>query len=221
MLKHQNAYDRALLQIRNRIGNLAGLVEERLCQAMSSLVQQDNILAGRILQGDDEVDSVVEALERDCLDLILLQQPTDSDLRFLSAATRIGREMERIADYACDIAELTLELKQKVPYFKPLVDLPRMGEMVADMLRQSIKVFLDQDLAGARRVVESDDPVDELFTALLQELTDYMKKGPEYVDQASRLLLVARYLERIGDHVVNIAEMVVFIATGERHPFKS
>lgn len=221
MLKHQNAYDRALLQIRNRLGDLAGLVEERLCQAMSALVNQDNTLATRIFRGDDDVDSVVEALEKDCLDLILLQQPTDSDLRFLSAAMRIGREMERIADYACDIAELTLELQEKVPFFKPLIDLPRMADLVADMLRQGTKAFLDQDLAGARRVAESDGPVDQLFIALLQELTDYMKKGPEYVDQASRLLLVARYLERIGDHVVNIVEMVVFIATGERHPFKS
>jgi phosphate transport system protein len=220
MVKHLNSYERTLIEIGQRLSEMSGLVGNRLSDAMKSLVNQDGALAELIIRGDDEVDAREENLEMECLELISLQQPIDHDLRFLAAAMRIARELERIGDYACDIAKLVVGLTSKTPYFKPLLAIPRMAELVREMLEKSLKAYLEKDLGLARQLDDDDNQVDELFLILVAELTGYMKQGPEYVDQASSLLLVTRYLERIGDHIVNIAEMVLFTETGERHPFK-
>jgi phosphate transport system protein len=219
-MKHLNTYEQALIAIRNELVEMSDLVGKRFTLAMRSFVEQDDQIAAQVIAGDDEVDFLEESLEMESLEIISLQQPMDRDLRFLAAAMRIIRDLERIGDYACDIAELTLNLRNKAPYFKPLIDLPQMADLVFDMLRRSIKAYIEKDLAIARKMDDFDNQVDQLFVKLLTELTDYMKKGPEYVDQASSLLLATRYLERIGDHVVNIAEMIIFAETGERHPFK-
>ncbi len=220
-MKHLNAYDKALIEIHRRILTMSELVGASLKEAMDSFVSQDIAKAKAVIDGDEAVDTLEEALEMDSLELISLQQPMDRDLRFLAAAMRISRELERINDYACDIAELTLDLQPKMPFFKPLVDIPHMAELVQEMMSKSLEAFTKHNSSLARQLDSDDDQVDSLFISLLKELTGYMKKSSEYVDQASSLLLVARYLERIGDHIVNIAEMVIFINCGERHPFKS
>lgn len=221
MVKYFNAYDRALQQIGVKLDQMSQLVRNRLAEAMKSFVEQDDQTANAVISGDDEIDALDEAIEMESIDLISLQQPVDADLRFLIAAMRISRELERISDYACDIAEAILTLKEKGPFFKPLVDLPEMARLVQDMMRKSLKAHLGKDLTAARQMDDDDSEVDQIFQLLLNELMDWMKKGEEYVDQASIILLVARYLERIGDHIVNISEMTIFIETGERHPFKS
>lgn len=215
-----NAYDRALIEIGNRLLTMSELVSKYLSEAMNSFINQDAVKAKEVIDGDEAVDAMEESLEMESLELISIQQPMARDLRFLAAAMRIGRELERINDYACDIAELTLGFEKKVPFFKPLVDLPRMAELVRGMMQKSMKAYIEKNITLAGQMDQDDDAVDQLFVILLEELTGYMKKNAEYVDQASSLLLAARYLERIGDHIVNIAEMVIFTDTGERHPFK-
>ncbi len=219
MPKRLNAYDRALIIIKDELLAMSRLVGIRLNEAMCSFIEQDWERAQTIVAGDDEIDLFDESIEQKALELIPLQQPTDYELRFLTAAMRIGRELERIGDYACDIADATLQLSRG-PFFKPLVDLPRLGELVQMMMSKSLRAYFEKDLSTARQLDDDDGEVDSLFIALLEELTGFMKRDPEYVDQASMILLVARYLERIGDHVVNIAEMCIFVETGERHPFK-
>lgn len=221
MVKHINAYDRSLIEIGKHLLEMWGLVEKRFSEAMNSLIRQDEKMAQIIITGDDDIDTREEELEKECLELISLQQPTDDDLRFLTAAMRIGRELERVGDYSCDIAKLVLGLNPNTPYFKPLMDLPRMACIVQDMLKKSIKAYFEKNIKLAGQLDDDDNQVDQLFHTLVVELTNYMKQGPEFVDQASSLLLATRYLERIGDHVVNIAEMVIFSETGERHPFKT
>jgi phosphate transport system protein len=220
-MKRLNAYDKALIEIDNRLLALSESVNKYLGEAMSSFVNQDIEKAKAIIDVDEKIDALEESLEMDSLELISLQQPMDRDLRFLSAAIRIGRELERINDYACDIAELIIDLQPKTPFFKPLVDLPHMAELVQIMMRKGLQAYTKRDVSLAKQLDNDDDQVDQLFELLLKELTAFMKKGAEYVDQASSLMLAARYLERIGDHIVNIGEMVIFTETGERHPFKN
>ncbi|HBK67952.1 MAG TPA: phosphate transport system regulatory protein PhoU [Firmicutes bacterium] len=215
-----NAYDRALNKINEQLLTMCKLVDQRLTQAMKALMEQDEELAKEVVAGDDDIDLLDEKLEMGALELFSLQQPVDHDLRFLAATMRIGHELERIGDYACDIAEIVLSSQSKDPYFKPLVDVPLMGELVKTMMNKSIKAYIKGEPQIAWELDDDDWEVDDLFRRLLAELTDYMKKGPEYVDQARNLLLVARYLERIGDHIVNIAEMTIFSVSGERQPFK-
>lgn len=221
MVKYFNAYERALQQIGVKLNQMSELAGDRLAKAMKSFTEQDEQLAQAVISKDDEIDALDETIEMESIDLISLQQPVDADLRFLIAAMRISRELERISDYACDIAEAALTLKEKKPFFKPLVDLPEMARLVQEMMEKSLKAHLAKDIAVAKQMDAADDEVDRIFLALLQELMGWMKKGPEYVEQASIILLVARYLERIGDHIVNISEMTIFMETGERHPFKN
>jgi len=216
-----NSYDRALKRIRAEILAMSEKVEARHLQAMESLIRQDQQLAQKIIDGDDEIDKLDEELEMEALELISLQQPMDKDLRLLASAIRISNELERIGDYSCNIAETTLVLANKGPYFKPLEDVSKMGKMVQAMMRKSILAFLNTDLKSAWEMCDDDNEVDSIYQQLYTELTDCMKKEPGFVDQASNLLLVSRYLERIGDHIVNMAELTIFAETGERYPFKA
>ncbi|TCL61824.1 PhoU-like phosphate uptake regulator [Hydrogenispora ethanolica] len=221
MWRRLNAYDRALLEMKERIRDLAGMVEQQLQKAMQSFVEQDVALAEAVIQGDDPIDRLEASLEMEALELISIQQPVDQDLRLLAAVMRIGKELERISDYACDIAETTLNLRKKGEWFKPLIDLPRMADLVQGMFTKSCEAFYRNDAATARQLDDDDQAVDELYLMLYQELTELMRADSANVDQGFAILLIVRYLERIGDHLVNVAEMTVFVATGERHPFKT
>ncbi len=220
MFRHLNAYDRALLGMRDRVRDLSRLVDEQFQKAMRAFMEQDEQLAEAVIQGDDRIDELEASLEMESLELISIQQPVDQDLRFLAAVMRIGRELERIADYACDISETVLNLEQKGQWFKPLIDLPRMAGLVQTMFTKSMEAFNTSQSALARQMDDDDRAVDELYLSLYRELTAIMKANPANVDQGFALLLITRYLERIGDHIVNIAEMTIFVESGERHPFK-
>lgn len=215
-----NAYDRALLDLQQNILHMGEYVASQLDQALKALKDQDRELARLVVEGDDVADDLAHDVEMSSLDLISLQQPAGDDLRTLATVMRVSRELERIGDYAVNIAEVAGRLAKLGPYFKPLVDIPHMSDLARAMLRRSLQALVDRNLEISGEVVAADDDIDRLFETLYDELVAYMKKGPEYVDQASYLALVARYLERIADHAVNIAEMVVYRETGRRRAFK-
>lgn len=220
MKRPLNTYERALLQLEKKLLQLGDFVAEQVDKALVALKSQDISLARQVVEADDIADDLNNDIEMASLDLISLQQPSGDDLRLLATVMRVSRELERVGDYAVNIAEAAERLTHLGPYFKPLVDIPHMSDQARAMLRKSLGALLDRDLEAAREVAAADDAVDYLFESLYNELVDYMKQGPEYVDQASYLALVARYLERIADHAVNVAEMVVYRETGERRPFK-
>ncbi|WP_258359635.1 phosphate signaling complex protein PhoU [Moorella sulfitireducens (nom. illeg.)] len=215
-----NAYDRALVQLQQKILQMGDYVAGQVDKALAALRDQDCNLARQVIVDDDVVDNMDYEIEMAALDLISLQQPADEDLRTLTTVMRVGKELERVGDYAVNIAEVAERLARLGPYFKPLVDIPRMSDLARAMLKDSLQTLVNRDLEAAREIVRADDAVDCLFEELYEELLGFMKQGPEYVDQASYLALVARYLERIADHAVNVAEMVVYRETGQRRAFK-
>lgn len=221
MQKPLSTYDRAILELEQDILHMGDYVSASVAKALEALKQQDVVLARQVIEGDTITDDWNYNIEEKALELISLQQPLDKDLRTLATAMRVGRELERIGDYAVNIAEIAIRLADKGPYFKPLVDIPRMSDLAQAMLHKSLNSFITRSIERAKEVMAADDEVDRLFEKLYEELIDYMKKGAQYVDQASYLSLVARYLERIADHAVNIAEMVIFRETGIRRPFRT
>lgn len=212
-------YNQGIQTIEQRLAGLTDAVTRMLQKSLDALARQDSGAAEEVLQYDDVIDDETAAIEEASVELISLQQPRQDDLRVLTASLRIVRDLERIADYACDIAEVTQALAA-TPYFKELDDLSRMGDLALTMLHRAHQGVLTKNTAVAYEVMRRDDAVDRLYVDLHHELLSIMRLKPEYVEQASNLLLVARYLERIADHGVNIAEMTVYMSTGVRRPFR-
>ncbi len=220
MIKRMNAYDRAIQSLQQDILSMGDKVNRILELAMEGLKNQDQCKCQQVMDMDNEIDDMDYEIEEKALELISLQQPMADDLRTLASVLRIIKELERIGDFAVNIAQVSLRLKEKGQYFKPLVDIPRMAELAQAMVTKSLEAFTERDADKALEIDRDDDQVDKLFEYLYDELIEFMKKDSSLIGQASYLSLVARYLERIGDHAVNIAEMTIYMTTGERRPFE-
>ena len=165
---------------------------------------------------DEEIDEKEREIESLCLKLLLQQQPVAKDLRQISAALKMITDMERIGDHAADISEMTI-LMAGTPYIRNIEHLQTMAKEAMVMLVKSIEAYVEKDLAKAEKVIESDDVIHDLFDQIKAELIDAIHQNPENGEQAADLLMVSKYLERIGDHATNIAEWVIFSITGN-HP---
>jgi len=212
-------YERELQDLGDRILFLGGTVEEMIARAMQALVDRDSDLARRVIESDRTVDSGELEIDHMSLHLLALRQPAASDLRFITTALKIVTDLERIGDLAVNIAERALELNQEPP-LKPYIDIPHMAREVSDMVHRALDAFVRRDPAEARSVLAADDAVDKLNVQLFRELLTYMIEEPKNVTRALRITFIAKYLERIGDHATNIAQMVIFMTEGRdvRHP---
>jgi phosphate transport system protein len=179
-----------------------------------ALVQHDLNVARQVISDDDVADDLDLEIEQHCMRLLALQQPMSRDLRVIGSVLKVIADVERVGDYCVDIARAALTLGE-TDYFKPLVDIPKMAQIVGDMLRTALQALVREDLDLVQEVVDRDDEVDRMWYGLLEELSQIMEQRPEVVRQAVQLLLVVRYLERIADHVVNVAERVAYMVTGE------
>lgn len=215
-LRRPNAYERAIEKLWKDILTVGGRVKEQLDLAMKALVYQDEDKAYLVFQIEDEVDEIDEDIEIRALELISIQQPLTEQLRTLAGIMKIMSNLERVSDYSVNIAEIAIKLSGMGEYFKPLVDIPKMSDMAREMIDKALTAYSEKNTELAMEVIASDDKVDDIFSLLYDELIDYMKKDPIYVEQASHLTFVARYLERIGDHAENIAETVNFIVSGNK-----
>ena len=213
MRRMRETFEEQIEQVQTDVTRLACIVNEMLAEAVRALVDQDEALAEKVIADDDIADELDLHIEQECMRLLALQQPMAKDLRIIGTALKVISDLERVGDYYVDIAKSAITLADE-PYFKALIDIPRMAEITISMVRMSAQAFVRQDLDLVRQVIERDDEVDTIWEHLLEELVEYMRSDPDLILQATHLLLVARYLERIADHVVNVAERVSYMETG-------
>ena len=205
-------YEVAIADVRRLLLEMGSRVDIMIVGSIEALTQQNVALAEKILEGDDEIDELDVRIESKCMQLIALQQPLARDLRVIGTAMKVITDLERIGDHAVDIAKVARKLA-KDSFYKPLVDLPRMASLVRQMLHDALAAFVNHDLALIDQVVKADDLVDDLFHRVREELHATMERQSQLVVQASYLLFVAHYLERMADHIVNIAERVYYVET--------
>lgn len=212
----RNRFDRQLVQLNNELIEMGGMIEKAISDTVKALVNQDIELASNVIEYDEEIDHQEREIEQLCLKLLLQQQPVAKDLRFISAALKMITDMERIGDHATDISEITIELS-KESYIKKLDHIQQMAKETMVMLVQSVEAFVNKDMDKARTVIVHDDVVDDLFNKVKAELIAMIHEDVNAGEQASDLLMAAKYFERIGDHATNISEWVIFSITGQ-HP---
>lgn len=210
----RNRFDRQLCTLNDELIEMGSMIEKAIETAVKALVNQDVDLAKNAIESDDEIDRQERIIENLCLKLLLQQQPVARDLRLISAALKMITDMERIGDHASDISEITIALSEQ-PYIKKLEHIQQMAKETMVMLVGSIEAFVNKDLDKANAVIRQDDVVDNLFDQVKSELIQMIHENAEMGEQAADLLMVAKYLERIGDHATNISEWVIFSITGE------
>ena len=210
-------YDYELQGVRNDILQMGQMVITAIERSIQALVDLDMELACQVIQGEDAIDELELLLEERCVVLIARQQPLAKDLRILSTGLKISTDLERIGDHAFDIAKIAKRLGEGGNgHVKPLLDIPRMAGLATQMLRDALTAYVNMDVELADKVCQADDEVDALYNQLFRELLTYMLADPAVINDATQLIFVARYLERVADHTTNIAEWVIYLQTGQR-----
>ena len=210
-------FEEQLAQLKGLLIKMGELNCEAISNAVVALETQDTNLAKQTKGIERLVDEKEQQIERLCLKIILKQQPVASDLLFVTSAMKMITDMERIADQAVDISELVIKMS-KLPYADWVAEIAEMAERVREMVRNAATSFVDRDGELAKAVCRADDAVDDLFDVVRKKLTGVVHReidGEDNGEQALDLLMVAKYLEKIGDHASNIAEWVIFMITGE------
>jgi len=212
--------DRKTQELLDEILVLGSMVEDAILNSVEALKQRDIDAAQRIYEGDKEINKKRYEIENDTLILIATQQPMARDLRLMAAILEIAGELERMGDYAKGIANINIRIGDE-PLIKPLIDVPRMSEITADMLHRALGAFVANDMDTARSIPKEDDEVDVLYNQVYRELLTFMIKDPSTIDNATYLLWVAHNLERTADRVTNICERTLFVESGELVEIKS
>lgn len=207
-------FEEELRRLGDEVLRMGSEADRMLDLAMQALTQQNVEIAEKVIAGDDVIDDLDIHIEMEAMRIIALQQPVARDLRLVGTVLKVISDIERIGDHSVDIAKVARKLARDT-FFKPLADIPYMAERVRAMLRDALTAFVSHDLELVRRVVAADDEIDDLFHKLRDELHAAMSRDPALVVQASYLLFVAYYLERVADHIVNIAERVYYVETGK------
>ncbi|HYW88030.1 MAG TPA: phosphate signaling complex protein PhoU [Chloroflexota bacterium] len=211
-------FHKELERLQDDVLVLGGMVERAILRAVNALRERDTAAAYVIESEDVLINRKRFDIEEATLLLMATQQPMASDLRRLAAIVHIVTDLERMGDYAAGIARICVQIGDE-PLIKPLIDIPRMAEVTASMLRRALDALIERDVAAAEQIAQQDDEVDALYQQVYRELLMLMLANPRCIDQATHLLWVAHNLERVGDRVQNICERVVFVVTGKMHEF--
>jgi phosphate transport system protein len=210
-------FEEQLSELQEDLLRLGRFVQEAHGKAMDALVRSDLALAKQVINDDDFADDITFGIQAHATQLLALQQPMARDLRFVAACLKIVTDLERIGDHASDIGKVTRSLAGQ-SYPRPPVDLPHLSSMARKMVGDSLQAFVQHDIKQAVQVARDDDAVDDLCDEIQRAMMDVMRSDSTRVEQATRLLLVARALERVADHATNIAEQVYYVETGELRP---
>lgn len=209
----RSQFDEQLSLLNKELLEMGALIEHAIESASQALIDQDVEAANNAIKFDKQVDQKEREIESLCLKLLLQQQPVARDLRQISAALKMITDMERIGDQAADISGIVIFLAG-TPYIKKLEHLPQMANAAIRMVTGSIDAYIKRDLELARQIMKMDDIIDDLFIIVKNELIERIHQNADNGEQAIDLLMVAKYLERIGDHAENIAEWVEYSITG-------
>lgn len=208
-------FDQHLDQLHEMLVDMGGRVERALAEAMESLQKLDPAAENRVIAADPHINRIEEQIEELGAKLIVTQQPVAKDLRRILSAFKIASDLERMGDLSLDVAKVTLRLEGQT-LIKPLIDLPRMAEIVQTMIYESIQSFVREDVDLAYKMAKDDDQVDALYKQITRELFSLMLENPLTISQSMQLSFVGRYIERIADHATNIGESVVYLVLGKR-----
>lgn len=208
-------FDQGLEQLNKWLVEMGEMVEVAVEKAINSLKENNPELADEVIADDVHVNDMEEKILELGLKLIATQQPVAKDLRRIIAAFRIANDLERMGDLALDIAKAVHRL-QGEPLIKPIIDIPRMGEIIRNMTYEAIQAYVNENVDLAYKMAKDDDQVDALYGQITRELLLLMMENPRNIAQAQILSFVGRYIERFGDHATNIGESVVYLVTGKR-----
>jgi len=208
-------FDQELLELQQGLTSMASLIEESLTCSLALVERNDKDAVEKIFESTQQVRELERQIERQCLLLLLYQQPIASDLRRVSSALKIITHLRRISEQSANIAELVREIMPcDVGYRIDYIG--EMGDVVRKMVHRTIQAFVRQQLDAAANAIIMDDIIDDLFVKVRQELVEYIKKEPTNAEEALDLFMIAKYLEKIGDHAASMANWVIFSITGER-----
>jgi phosphate transport system protein len=213
--EHTNKhYEGQLRTLKEKLLLIGHKAETSIADATRALIERKPSLAQRVIDEDDQLDQLELEIDDICLEILALEQPVASDLRFITTAMKIVGDIERIGDNGVNIARRALEILDE-PELKPIIDVPVAAAAAQRILKESLDAFVNGDAELAKRVIEGDRYIDDVCEQMLRELLTYMFEDPSKITRALRLIFVARNLERVGDHAANIAEMVIFLVDGQ------
>jgi phosphate transport system protein len=207
------SYDEELARLNNMIVEMGGLAESQLAAAIDAVAKRDSSLAARVVEGDGKVDEVERELDNLAIRLLALRQPMARDLREIFASIKIAADLERISDYASNVAKRSIALAQ-IPPIPPVHAVPRMGALALRLVKDVIDAFVERDADKALDVWRRDEELDEMYSSIFREFLTYMMEDPRNIGACTHLLFMAKNIERVGDHATNIAEDLYYLVHG-------
>jgi phosphate transport system protein len=208
------SYDEELGRLNRTIVEMGGLAESQLASAIEAVAKRDSALATRVVEGDAKVDELERELDNLAIRLLALRQPMARDLREIFAAVKIGSDLERICDYAANVAKRSIALAQTPP-IQPVHALPRMATLALALVKDVIDAYIEKDADKALDVWRRDEELDEMYSSIFREFLTYMMEDPRNIGASTHLLFMAKNIERIGDHATNIAEDLYYMVHGQ------
>ncbi len=208
------SFDEQLHRLRDSLVRMGGMVESQIASAIQALMRRDPDLALATVEGDARVDEIERMIDELAVQMLALRQPVATDLRMIVSSIRMAADLERMADYAKNVAKRSIALAQMTPV-QPAMAIPRMGRIVQEMVKDVLDAFVHRNVEKAVAVWNRDEEIDAMHSSLFRELITYMMEDPRNITPSTHLLFIAKNLERIGDHATNIAEMIHYQVTGK------